>query len=158
MEKIPIIRKARELRRIADKLVYFQDEDEYSHIDKYKKVTYWIHRTSRKLILNIGITDKEEAEICLAVLIGYNVTIRNEKDIHKVLDRALAVLPKMSPSLLKCQLLVYCYAELYIKKLAEEAEKIMENWKEQNLSIEQKWIKEFLEDIEKSRLRWESLN
>lgn len=154
MEKMQINRKVRELCKIADKLAYFEDEDEYSYIDKYKKVIYWIYRTNRDLVLNIGTTDREEAEICLAVLVGYSVTIRNEKNIQKVLDRALAVLPKIPPSLLKCRLLVYCYAELYTKELAEEAKKIMKQWKGENLCIEQRRIKEFFENIEENELRY----
>jgi len=158
MEKIQINRKVTELCKIADKLAYFEDKGEYSYINKYKKAIYWIYRTNGELILNIGTTDIEEAEVCLAVLVGYSVTIRNEKNIQKVLDRALSVLPKIPPSLLKCQLLVYCYAELYTKELAEEAKEIMKQWKGKDLCIEQRRIKEFFENIEGRELRYSYLS
>lgn len=67
-----LITKAKELRRVAERLAYFQDDGEYSYIDKYKEVLSWIYKACRELIRFHGESDEEEAEICLSVLIGYS--------------------------------------------------------------------------------------
>ena len=61
-------------------------------------------------------TDEEEALLCLALLMGYNALIyTNDIETRKqtILERSWKVLEKLSPSLLKCQLLTYCYGEVF---------------------------------------------
>ena len=114
-----LITKAKELRRVAERLAYFEDDGEYSYIDKYKEVLSWIYRSCRELIRFHGENNEEEAEICLSVLIGYSTTVRNAKNIQRAIDRAYRVLPRLESSLLKCQLLVYCYIEAWRKTIRD---------------------------------------
>lgn len=143
-----LITKARELRRVAERLAYFQDDGEYSYIDKYKEVLSWIYRSCRELIRFHGENDEEEAEICLSVLIGYSTTVRNAKNIRRAIDRAYMVLPHLAPSLLKCQLLAYCYVEVHDQKLVNEAKQIMQTWSGSQLSEEEIRTKELLQDMD----------
>jgi len=143
-----LITKARELRRVAERLAYFQDDGEYSYIDKYKEILSWIYRACRELIRFHGENDDEEAEICLSVLIGYSTTVRNAKNIRRAIDRAYTVLPRLVPSSLKCQLLVYCYVEVHDQKLVNEAKQIMQTWSGSQLSEEETRTKNLLQDLE----------
>ncbi|NLI37595.1 MAG: transcriptional regulator [Bacteroidales bacterium] len=143
-----LITKAKELRRVAERLAYFQDDGEYSYIDKYKEVLSWIYRACRELIRFHGENDEEEAEICLSVLIGYSTTVRNAKNIRRAIDRAYMVLPHLVPSLLKCQLLVYCYVEVRNQKLLDQAKQIMRTWNDSQLSEEEIRMKELLQNME----------
>jgi len=114
MDKASVLKKARELHRVAYRLAYCQDEDEYSSCNKYLEVTSWISCVCKELLYVKGTADEEEAEICLAILIGYSAIIwnrENDKNVHKALDRAFKVLPSMSASFIKYQLLIYCYTE-----------------------------------------------
>jgi hypothetical protein len=147
MEDTPI-KLARELRQVTNRLVYFQDNDEYSHIDKFQEVTSWISEMCNKLILLKGNTLEEEAEICLSVLAGYFATIRDERNIKKVLDRSYKVLPDLTPSLLKCSLLVYCYGETYDETFSDEAKQIIDTWINRDLTEEEKRTKQLLSDLE----------
>lgn len=142
------IKLARELHRVVIRLVYFQDDDEYSHVDKFQEVTSWIYNTCRQLIQFKGTTVEEEAEICLSVLEGYSATIRDEKNIKEALDRSYKILPDMEPSFKKCSLLVYCYGEAGDKALAEEAKQIMDTWIGRELSEDETHIRQLLEDME----------
>ncbi len=142
---------------MAYKMAYLQDEDECSYLDGFEKVTSQISRMCKEVLALVGETSDEEAEICLAVLMGYSVTIRNDKNIRRALDRAFRVLPFVPDSFVKCQLLVYCYAETYEKKLSDEAEKMMQQWAESELADEVKHLQEFLEDLKSKSLMYEQV-
>jgi len=154
MDKACVIKKAKELQRVAYRVVYCQDDDEYSYLDKYIEVTSWISCGCKELLHVKGKTDEEEAEICLAVLVGYSAIIRNDKNVQKALDRAFKVLPSMSASFIKYQLLIYCYAETYERRLADEAKEIMKFWMGGALNREEKRIQEFLKDLEEKNIMY----
>jgi len=158
MEKACILKKTKELQRVAYRISYCEDEDEYSYLDKYMEVTSWISFSCKELLHVKGTTDEEEAEICLAILVGYSAIIRNrenDENVQKALDRAFKVLPSMSLSFIKCQLLIYCYAETYERRLADEAKEIMKFRMDRALSREEKRIQEFLKDLEDKNMMYE---
>ena len=140
---------AQELRRISTRLAYLLDEGEYSHIDKFQKVTTWIADACRQLIAYGGGSPEEEAEICLSVLMGYSATVPDARIIQVALGRAERILPLLTPSLLKCQLLTYCYAEVYDDDLAVQAHYIINSWRSRKLNQEEQRIKDLLEDLER---------
>lgn len=146
--KTELINKAKELKEKSQKLAYFQDDGEYSYIDKYKEITSWIYKTCRELIRSRGKNDEEEADICLSVLIGYSTTIRDPKTIRRAIDRSYQVLPRLASSLLKCELLIYCYMEVYDENLVREAKQIMQTWNVNLLSEEEIRMRKLLQDIE----------
>ena len=83
---------------------------------------------------------------------GYNATIYDygDKESKKqvILDRSLLVLESLPSSLLKCQLLTYCYGEVFEEELAKEAHTIIDGWKDRELLEEEREIVENLRILE----------
>ena len=106
-----------------------------------------------------GKTVESEAELCLGLLAAFAATIydngHKQQYIQRVLDRSWKVLPKLSASLLKVQLLVYCYSEVYDKELAQEAYAIINTWDQSQLTLEQVEIIEDLKNFEENQYPWE---
>lgn len=48
------------------------------------------------------------------------------------------MLEQLPATLLKCQLLTYCYGEVFEEELAKEAHTIIESWKDKELSEDKK--------------------
>lgn len=91
---------------------------------------------------------EEEANLCLALLMGYNATIYDDGDKEQkkqmVLNRICHVLEQLPASLLKVRLLTYTYGEVYEEVLFQEAYAIIEGWNKDNLTSEQTAIIEEL--------------
>ena len=105
---------------------------------------------------------EEEANLCLALLLGYNATIYDygdkEQKKQQVLERACAVLEQLPPSLLKVRLLTYCYGEVYEDTLLRKAHEIIESWDKTALSAEQMEIIEELRNIEENPYPYEIID
>ena len=84
-----------------------------------------------------------------------NCCIPKQKYIQQVLDRSWEVLPKLSESLLKVQLLVYCYSEVYDEELARQAHDIIDTWNKAELTLEQVDIIEELKSFEENQYPYE---
>lgn len=73
-----------------------------------------------------------------------------------LLDRCWVVLGELSASLLKCQLLVACYGEVFDENLAEEAHAIIKSWNGRVLTEPEREVSEYLNSLEaNSCLGWE---
>ena len=111
------------------------------------------------LFLLRGSTSDEEANLCLALLLGYNATIydygNKERNKQSVLDRAFEVLEQLPASLLKVRLLTYCYGEVYEEALLREAHEIIGSWDNTSLSSGQAEIIEELRNIEENPYPYE---
>ena len=98
---------------------------------------------------------EEEASLCIALLTGYNATIYNHGDkedkIQSVLNRSWDLLDTLPASLLKCRLLVACYAEVFDEELAAEAHAIIDGWKDRELTREEFEIVEHLKNLEENQ-------
>ena len=77
--------------------------------------------------------------------------------IQQVLGRSREVLPELSASLLKVQLLTYCYSEVYDEKLVEEAHCIIDTWNKTELTLEQVDIIEDLKNFEENQYPYEEI-
>ena len=81
-----------------------------------------------------------------------NATIYNHGDkedkIQSVLNRSWDLLDTLPVSLLKCRLLVACYAEVFDEELAAEAHAIIDGWKDRELTREECEIVEHLKSLE----------
>ena len=104
---------------------------------------------------------EEEAELCLSMLLAFNVTVydngRKRQYVQDILDRSWEVLPKLVPSLLKVRLLTYCYGEVYEEELVNEARAIINTWKKEELTLEQVEIMEELSNLEENQYPWEEV-
>ncbi|MEG2514182.1 MAG: UpxZ family transcription anti-terminator antagonist, partial [Bacteroidaceae bacterium] len=77
-------------------------------------------------------TIEQEAALCVALQMAYNVYMyvgpKDELKKQTILNRSCRVLEQLPASLLRCQLLVYCYGEVYNEDFALEAHRIIEDW------------------------------
>ena len=105
---------------------------------------------------------EEEANLCLALLMGYNATIYDDGDREQkkqmVLNRICHVLEHLPVSLLKVRLLTYCYwGKIYEEVLLQEAYAIIEGWNKDNLTSGQTEIIEELKNIEENPYPFEEV-
>ena len=64
---------------------------------------------------------------------------------------SLLVLESLPSSLLKCQLLTYCYGEVFEEELAKEAHAIIDYWDNKTLSIDEQEAVDMLKMIEENQ-------
>ena len=67
------------------------------------------------------------------------------------MNRCWEVLEHLSASLLKVQLLTYCYGEVFEEELAKEAHQIMDSWENKVLSEEELKVIELLQTMRDNR-------
>lgn len=109
-----------------------------------------------------GSTVEEQANICLALLMGYSASFidhgEKREHVQEVLDRCWDVLDVLPASLLKLRLLTACYGEVFDEPLAEEGRKIISSWNESSLTTEQQEaITEFWNVVD-NPYPWEYIN
>lgn len=79
-----------------------------------------------------GDSPEEQADICLALLMGYSASFidhgERQARIQEVLDRCWSLLDILPASLLKLRLLTACYGEVFEESLADEARAIIASW------------------------------
>lgn len=116
------------------------------------KLNTEVYRQSEVLFLSHGSDVEEEARLCHALLAGFHATIYDHGDknqkIQSVLNRSWEVLDKLSASLLKCQLLVACYSEVFDEELAKEAHVIIDSWTGRELTPAEVEVVEYLDGLE----------
>ena len=141
-----------QLKNSARKLIHLGDETGFVYADDTARLNREIYEQIEKLYPQMGMDTEQEAAICSAVLLGYStIMYRNEEDEQRkqeILNRSSKVLARLSPSLLKCQLLTYCYGEVYEEELAQEAREIISGWSDRELTTEEQEIIKVLEIIE----------
>ena len=140
------------LSTLADKLLYLGIDDTPIYSDDFTRLNREVFQKANALYHQRGSTFEEEASLCLALLKGYNATIYNDGDkeerIQTILNRCWEVLEHLSASLLKVQLLTYCYGEVFEEELIREAYIIIESWNGKELSEEEQAIIEYLKNLE----------
>lgn len=135
-----------QLYESAYALIHLGDDGSPIYADTFRQLNTKVLELLNELYPLKSSSNEEEAEICLALLMGFSSTIYSlegqEEKMQVVLDRAYAVLQKLESSLLKCQLLLYCYAEVQDKALMEEAKEIIMSWGGRELTEDEKEMME----------------
>ncbi|GFZ41491.1 UpxZ family transcription anti-terminator antagonist [Bacteroides nordii] len=143
------------LSTLADELLYLGIDDTPIYSDDFTRLNHEVFQKANALYHQRGSTFEEEASLCLALLKGYNATIYNDGDkeerIQTILNRCWEVLEHLSASLLKVQLLTYCYGEVFEEELAKEAHQIMDSWENKVLSEEELKVIELLQTMRDNR-------
>lgn len=151
--------RALELQRAAHELMYLGMDGEPIYSDTFCRLNKEILVKCDSLFSLRSSSSEEEANLCLALLMGYNATIYDYGDKEQkkqgVLDRACEVLEQLPCSLLKVRLLTYCYGEVYEEAMLREAHAIIEGWDKATLSAEQTEIMEELRNIEENPYPYE---
>ena len=149
------------LSTLADELLYLGIDDTPIYSDEFTRLNHEVFQKANALYHQRGSTFEEEASLCLALLKGYNATIYNDGDkeerIQTILNRCWEVLEHLSASLLKVQLLTYCYGEVFEEELAKEANKIIESWDEKLLTKDQVEAIGFLKSLEENPYPWSDM-
>ena len=147
--------KTEELQQLAQKSLYLGLDGGPIYAEHFSRLNKEIQILSDALYSVKGDTPEEEAGICLALLMGYNATIYSDKDKEakkqSILDRAWEVLEQLPPSLLKCQLLTYCYGEVFEEELAQEAHAIIDSWQGRELTAKEQEVVENLRNLEENQ-------
>lgn len=144
--------RALELQHVAHELMYLGMDGEPVYSDTFCRLNKEVLVKSDSLFTSKSSDIEEEANICLALLMGYNATIYDNGDKEQkkqtVLDRIYNVLDKLPTSLLKVRLLTYTYGEVYEEVMLEEAHVIINSWDKLALMEEQIEAIEVLRNIE----------
>lgn len=146
--------RALELQHVAHELMYLGMDGEPVYSDTFCRLNKEVLVKSDSLFTSKSSDIEEEANICLALLMGYNATIYDNGDKEQkkqaVLDRIYNVLDKLPASLLKVCLLTYSYGEVYEEVMLEEAHIIINSWDKLALMVEQIEAIEELRNIEEN--------
>lgn len=157
-----LLSRALELQHAAHELMYLGMDGEPIYSDTFCRLNKEVFVKSNSLFSSKSSDIEEEANLCLALLMGYNATIYDygDKDQKKqsVLDRAYTILEQLPTSLLKVRLLTYCYGEIYEEALLQEARVIIGQWDKNALTSEQTEIMEELKNIEENQYPFEVLD
>lgn len=148
-----LLSRTLELQQAAHELLYLDVNKEPIYSDDFCRLNKDVLVKSDSLFVEKSANLEEEANLCLALLMGYNATIYDNGDKENkkqaILDRISIVLEQLSTSLLKVRLLTYCYGEVYDESLAKEGCAIIASWGSESLTEEQQEaIKEFQNVVE----------
>ena len=131
------------LQRAVHDLMYLGMDGSPLYSDELSRRNSEVHHMTTALY-NSGIqgtTIDEQANVCLALLMGYSVSFidHGEKQAHiqEVLNRCWTLLDALPASLLKLRLLTACYGEVFDEPLADEARAIIASWDTASLTSEQ---------------------
>ena len=154
-----LLSRAVELQHAAHTLMYLGMDGEPLYSDDFCRQNKDVLLKSDSLFAAKSSDIEEEANLCLALLMGYNATIYNygdkEQKKQEILVRAYDVLERLPDSLLKVRLLTYCYGETYEEALLQSARKIVDGWGQASPTSEQIEAVEELRNIEENPYPWE---
>ena len=153
--------RALELQHAAHELMYLGMDGNPVYSDTFCRLNKEVLVKSDSLFSAQSSDVEEEANLCLALLMGYNATIYDDGDKEQkkqtILNRICHVLEHLPVSLLKVRLLTYCYGEIYEEVLLQEAYAIIEGWNKDNLTSGQTEIIEELKNIEENPYPFEEV-
>ena len=153
--------RALELQHAAHELMYLGMDGESVYSDTFCRLNKEVLVKSDSLFSAQSSDVEEEANLCLALLMGYNATIYDygDKEWKRqiVLERIYNVLEKLTVSLLKVRLLIYAYGEVYEESLLKEAHAIINDWEKVNLTMEQMEVMKELKNIEENPYPFEEV-
>ena len=156
-----LLSRALELQRIAHELMCFGMDDTPVYSDTFCRLNKEVLVLSDSLFPVQGSGTEEEANVCLALLMGYNATIYDNGDKEQkkqiALNRACEVLGRLPASLLKVSLLAYTYGEVYEESLLQEAHTIVDSWDKEAMITEQVEAVKELRNIEENPYPFEEV-
>lgn len=153
--------RALELQHAAHELMYLGIDGEPVYSDTFCRLNKEVLVKSDSLFSAQSSDVAEEANICLALLMGYNATIYDDGDKEQkkqtALNRACEVLGRLPASLLKVRLLAYTYGEVYEESLLQEAHAIIDGWGKEVMTAEQVELVKELRNIEENPYPFEEV-
>lgn len=156
-----LLSRALELQHLAHELMYLGTDGAPIFSDDFSRLNKEVLLKSDFLYSSKGADIEEEANLCLALLMGYNATIYDNGDKEQkkqaVIERICEVLEQLPASLLKVRLLTYCYGEFYEESMLQEVHSIIDNWDKNTLTSDQMEIIGELKNIEENPYPFEEV-
>ena len=153
--------RALELQHAAHELMYLGMDGNPVYSDTFCRLNKEVLVKSDSLFFAQSSDVEEEANLCLALLMGYNATIYDDGDKEQkkqtALNRACEVLGRLPASLLKVRLLAYTYGEVYEESLLQEAHAIIDGWGKEVMTAEQVELVKELRNIEENPYPFEEV-
>lgn len=158
-----LFEEAINLQRAAHELMYLGMDGSPIYSDDLSRRNGEVYRLTAALYGSSarGTTTEEQANVCLALLMGYNASFidHGEKQDHlqEILNRCWNLLDTLPASLLKLRLLTACYGEVFDELLVDEARKIISSWESASLTAEQQEAVEEFRNVVDNPYPWEYL-
>lgn len=149
------------LQRAAHELMYLGMDGSPVYSDDLSRRNGEVYRLTTALYDSgvHGSTPEEQANVCLALLMGYSASFidhgEKQEHVQQILDRCWDLLESLPASLLKLRLLTACYAEVFDEPLADEARTIIASWDSTSLTPEQQEAVEEFRNVVDNPYQWE---
>ena len=149
------------LQRAAHELMYLGMDGSPVYSDDLSRRNGEVYRLTTALYNSgfQGSTIEEQANVCLALLMGYSASFidhgEKQKHVQEVLDRCWDILDALPASLLKLRLLTVCYGEVFDEPLADEARAIIASWDIASITAEQQEAIDEFQNVVDNPSSWE---
>ena len=151
------------LQRAAHDLMYLGMDGSPVYSDDLSRRNGEVYRLTTALY-NSGVkgsTVEEQANVCLALLMGYNASFidhgEKQEHIQEILNRCWDILEALPASLLKLRLLTACYGEVYDEPLADVARAIIASWDAASLTTAQREAIDEFQNVVDNPYPWEEV-
>ena len=158
-----LLEEALLLQRAAHELMYLGMDGSPIYSDDLSRRNGEVYRLATTLYNSgtWGTTVEEQANVCLALLMGYSASFvdhgEKQQHVQEVLNRCWDVLDTLPASLLKLRLLTACYGEVFDEPLAEEARSIIASWDAPLLTAEQQEAVDEFQNVMENPYPWEEV-
>ena len=149
------------LQRAAHELMYLGMDGSPVYSDDLSRRNGEVYRLTTALYNSgfQGSTIEEQANVCLALLMGYSASFidhgEKQKHVQEVLDRCWDILDALPASLLKLRLLTVCYGEVFDEPLADEARAIIASWDIASITADQQEAIDEFQNVVDNPYSWE---
>ena len=158
-----LLEEALLLQRAAHDLMYLGMDGSPIYSDDLSRRNGEVYRLTTTLYNSgtWGTTVEEQANVCLALLMGYSASFvdhgEKQQHVQEVLNRCWDILDTLPASLLKLRLLTACYSEVFDEALAEEARSIIASWNAALLTAEQQEAVDEFQNVMENPYPWEEV-
>ncbi|RGU25569.1 UpxZ family transcription anti-terminator antagonist [Bacteroides cellulosilyticus] len=152
------------LQRAAHELMYLGMDGSPVYSDDLSRRNSEVYRLTTALYNSVakGSTIEEQANVCLALLMGYNASFidhgEKRQHVQEILDRCWDILDVLPASLLKLRLLTACYGEVFDEPLADEGRAVIASWDSALLTVEQREAIAEFQNVIDNPYPWEYIN
>ena len=152
------------LQRAAHELMYLGVDGSPIYSDDLSRRNGEVYRLTTALYNSgaKGSTVEEQADVCLALLMGYSASFvdhgEKQQHVQEVLDRCWNILDTLPASLLKLRLLTACYGKVFDEPLADEGRAIIASWDSSSLTHEQQEAITEFQNVVDNLYPWEYID
>ena len=159
-----LLEEALLLQRAAHDLMYLGMDGSPVYSDDLSRRNGEVYRLTMALYRAgvKGTTIEEQANVCLALLMGYSASFvdhgEKQQHVQEVLDCCWDVLDALPASLLKLRLLTACYGEVFDESLADEGRSIIASCDSLSLNPDQQEAVDEFQNVTDNPYPWEYID